>query len=219
MGERSTERTETVDDATDTSSDQSGATTSTDELLAETERLLEGGPADSSSEGGEQRTADQTEKSGSGWFGGRFGGSTAATEADEETAVADETGPSMRDRLSPGRYLSPKALLSVFGVLAIGFVGGGTALTLGGIGQLLGLAIAGFLIGFAVRGRLYLETGLTGIAIGLGSTLLGTDTGIWLPTDFGQPLLAVAAVTLLVSLLSYYFGRDLRNGIARDVDS
>ncbi|MFC7214141.1 DUF456 domain-containing protein [Saliphagus sp. GCM10025334] len=185
----------------------SGPGPTTDDLLAETDRLLEGG-ADASSDAE----------------------STAATESSPSAGSTTDSsrnwtwnplsrlrfGGSIRARLSPSRYFSLRSLLAVFLTLGFGMVAGGIVLPFSGVGRLLGLFAMAFVIGLATSRRRYLETCLGGAGIGALGVLL--DFAIFLPTDSGRYLLAIGAgAGLLASVIGYYFGRDLRAGLVRDV--
>ncbi|MFP9060239.1 DUF456 domain-containing protein [Natrialbaceae archaeon A-chndr2] len=234
MSERSDEVTK------DTDSD-GRESKSTDELLAETERLLEdvsGEPPASGPESHAQSAADtgsttdteppaDTDTESESWFD--FSPGSASSDGDSSPAMDERTTvdpdrdsssgrlSSFRRRLSPGQYLSPKALLAVLLTLTAGMLVGGTVLSFSGIGRVIGLALAAFTVGLVTSKRRYLELSAAGVGVGVLGALL--DFGILLPTDAGQTILAVGAgAGLLASVVGYYFGRDLRDGLSRDIE-
>ncbi|USZ70388.1 DUF456 domain-containing protein [Natronosalvus halobius] len=214
MSERSDEVP--VDDGETRSSGQrepterGGSGADTDDLLAETERLLEGGSGASADAG---VSADAEARS------------TPSAESTTDSSRRRKWNPfsrlrlggSIRDRLSPSRYPSPKSLLAIVLTLGFGMVAGGIVLPFSGIGRLLGLLAMAFVVGLVTSRRRYLEVGLAGTGIGALGVLL--DFALFLPTDTGRYVLAIGAgAGLLASVIGYYFGRDLRAGLVRDVE-
>lgn len=208
MSERSEEVS--VDDGETRSSGQREPGADTDGLLAENDRLLEGGP-------GASATASATTDV-----------ETQSTPSSESTTDSSRKrkwnplsqlrrGGSIRARLSPSRYFSPKSLLAILLTLGFGMVAGGIVVPFSGIGRLLGLFAMAFVIGLATSRRRYLEVGLGGAGIGALAVLL--DFALFLPTDSGRYLLAIGAgAGFLASVVGYYFGRDLRAGLVRDIE-
>lgn len=100
-------------------------------------------------------------------------------------------------------------------VAASGLLVGGV-LPLGSIGNLLGVALGAFLYGVVASTRHYTETVLAGTAVGGVLALLG-NLALSL-TGVGVPLVAVGAVGGgLAGLVGHYFGRDLRDGLTREI--
>lgn len=236
MSERSDEVTKDANgDERESKSGDGRESKSTDELLAETERLLEdvpGEPAGPDSTDDEQSAAeaestlDAANESDS-WFDfslGRDSREVNSSPATDERATADSNREkssgrlsSLRPPLSPGAYVSSKSLLAVLLTLTAGMLVGGAVLPFSGIGRVLGLAIAAFTVGLVTSTRRYLELSVAGVGVGVLGALL--DFGILLPTDAGQTVLAVGAgAGLLASVVGYYFGRDLRDGLSREVE-
>jgi len=126
---------------------------------------------------------------------------------DEATETAEE---------SAGSYFSVRAL-----VVAFVAIGGG--MTLGSLIPMIpftafaGIPVGAFLHGLLDRERRYVETAvagglLAGLAV-LSSLLPQVLAGL-----NGARLFAIAAsVGLVLGLLGHYFGRDLRNGLTRDL--
>jgi hypothetical protein len=132
---------------------------------------------------------------------------------------ADGTGTSglrsrLRERASTvatGRSL----VVSLAFVAATALLVGGV-LPLGSLGNLLGVALGAFLYGVVASTRHYTETTLAGTAVGGGLALLG-NLAVSL-TGVGVPLVAVGAVGGgLAGLVGHYFGRDLRDGLTREI--
>ncbi|MFC7136543.1 hypothetical protein [Halobaculum litoreum] len=95
----------------------------------------------------------------------------------------------------------------------------------GGLARYVGLFAAAFALGLARSRRAYLETAVAGALAAGGAFLLGTLSagGVLLGTDFlAENGVAVAGVGVtvgvLLSVAGLYFGRDLRDGLTRDVD-
>ncbi|MCU4751795.1 DUF456 domain-containing protein [Halobacteria archaeon AArc-curdl1] len=242
MSERSDEVTKDASGQGGEPNSGNGRTSkSTDELLAETERLLEdvsGEPPASGSNSHAQSAADtgsttdagtpaDTDTESESWFDFSMGRDSSKGDSspatDERTTVDSDRDSSsgrlssLRRRLSPGQYLSPKALLAVLLTLTAGMLVGGAVLPFSGIGRVLGLALAAFTVGLVTSKRRYLELSAAGVGVGVLGALL--DFGILLPTDAGQTVLAIGAgAGLLASVVGYYFGRDLRDGLSRDIE-
>jgi len=128
---------------------------------------------------------------------------------------------------APGSLRSPFSIRSFLVVLAlsvVGVVAGGSIPLVGSVGQFLGLFVVAFAVGAVGSRRRYLEVGLAGaIAAGL-AFVLGTLTSVFAPVavrilaDYGVAIAGVGVgAGLLASLAGHYFGRDLRDGLTRDV--
>ena len=85
----------------------------------------------------------------------------------------------------------------------------------------LAVAFAAGLVGSRSR---YLEVGLAGAVAAGAAFLLGTLTSVFAPiagrvlADYGVAIVGVGTgAGLLVALAGHYFGRDLRDGLTRDV--
>lgn len=182
---------------------------STDDLLEETERLL------SESEGGPDRREPVRE------HGGSPTSSTVREPSASSSSVDNSSSSSSRDRSGTTSisnrltsYFSPRAFLGI--VLAVGAVvtAGTLFLPLGGL--LVGTLAAAFAIGLLTSNRRYLEMALAGGTVGALTTLV--DNAMLAVVGSGQTLLAVGAAVGLVScVLGYYFGRDLRDGLSREI--
>ncbi|MEY7850531.1 DUF456 domain-containing protein [Natrarchaeobius sp. A-rgal3] len=213
MGERSDELTESPD----------ADAPSTDDLLEETEQLLsetgtEPAPADhrdrSSTSPSTPGETDGADTSRSWWPYSRSGESS-------ETAQTSDSGSGRLSRLRPsrslGEYFSPKAFLAVLALVSVGLFVGGTVLPIGALGRFVGLLAVAFLIGVLTSKRRYLELSVAGTAAGALTTVL-FDLPLAIAGSGRTLLFAGAVAGLVVSVLGYYFGRDLRDGLSRDVE-
>ncbi|WP_226040661.1 DUF456 domain-containing protein [Natrinema sp. DC36] len=192
----------------------------TDDLLEETDRLLSGsgptvddGPSESarSTAGGDSGVDplsefDRTQDGG--------------LEADGTVDSGSEPGSSrswlspITSRLSLGRYFSPKEYLALVGVLSAGVLAGATVLPFAG--RMIGMFAVAFIIGLLASKRRYLEMSAAGVSVG-GVAAVISNT-VLIAVGSGQPLIAVGAtVGLLASVVGYYFGRDLRDGLSQDI--
>ena len=179
---------------------------STDELLEETEDILSGESGDGRTERESTETSTATSASqdqrGSSGFRLRalwpFGDST-----------------STESKRSLSSYFSPKAFLALVLTLGIGMVVGGMAIPF--LGQLLGMAVTAFLIGLVTSKRRYLEVATAGGMIGIVTAL--ADYALLVVAGSGEALLVVGGlIGVLAGVIAYYFGRDLRDGLLRDVE-
>jgi hypothetical protein len=120
----------------------------------------------------------------------------------------------VRSRLAS--LFSPGSYLVGCGAALVGLLAIGGLLPLGGVGDILGIGAGTFGYGLAIDTRHYLEVAAAGATVAgawavLGNLLL-TLLGV------GVPLVAAGAVGgALGATLGYYFGRDLRDGLTRDL--
>ncbi|WP_226005662.1 DUF456 domain-containing protein [Natrinema salinisoli] len=214
MSDRSDEVTETRDrDAP-----------ATDDLLEETERLLSDSDVDAgnrspeSVDGSTDRDGDSDLRDSSVGVDHRpADGPEPVADSDGET----ETGSSrswlspLTSRLSFGRYFSPKAFLALVGVLSASLLAGDTVLPIAG--RMIGMFAAAFTVGLLASKRRYLEVGAAGVSVGGVAAVL--NHVFIAAAGSGQRVVAVGAtVGLLASLVGYYFGRDLRDGLSKDIE-
>ncbi|ELZ78238.1 hypothetical protein C455_11163 [Haloferax larsenii JCM 13917] len=123
-----------------------------------------------------------------------------------------------------GRLFSARAFLLALVLSIGGLVVGGAIPLVGFIGRFVGIAAAGFLLGLVGSKRRYVEIGLAGaIAAGL-AFVLSTLASVFAPfavqllADYGLAIAGVGALSGgLAGLVGHYFGRDLRDGLTRDV--
>ncbi|MFC7071233.1 hypothetical protein [Halobaculum lipolyticum] len=156
-------------------------------------------------------------------------GSTDGSTADRPSAgdAADGGSRSLLGR-SP---FSAKGFALTLLVLVGGLVAGSAVPIVGGLARYVGLFVAAFLLGLARSRRAYLETAVAGALAAGGAFFLGTLTsgsvllGTNLLAEWGFSATQVGVtlggvgvtVGVLLSLAGLYFGRDLRDGLTRDV--
>lgn len=168
---------------------------STDELLEETERLLSEPNAEVDS------SADAST-------------ATSTDAGTAEDASSRSRLPSL-PRPSLGARFSPKGFLALVAALGVGLVAGGLAVPIAG--ELVGTFAVAFAIGLATSKRRYLEVGAAGAAVG-GIAAVASNAVLAIAGS-GRAVLAVGVGAGLVAcLVGYYFGRDLRNGLFRDLE-
>ncbi|MFC4436581.1 MULTISPECIES: DUF456 domain-containing protein [Natrialbaceae] len=193
MGNRSDELTETSERSPN----------STDELLSETEQLLSRADADASVGEPSARSATEPEPT-----------------APEPSSPQSSRLPSVSSFLSlpstPSihRYFSPKAFLALVLVVGAGLLAGGMAIPLAG--RIVGMFAAAFAVGLVTSKRRYLEMTAAGASVGGVTALLASPIAV---AGSGQAVLAVGVSAGLAACVGgYYFGRDLRDGLFRDVE-
>jgi hypothetical protein len=148
------------------------------------------------------------------------GGTTPPDLAVEGLESAEESGQTvggrsgLRTRL--GSLFSPRQALVAGASALAGFLLLGTLLPLGSVGSLLGIAAGSFVFGAVSSRRRYLEAAVAGGVVGSGAALL--DYLVLTLAGVGLPIVAVSLVAgTLAGLLGHYFGRDLRDGLTRDL--
>ena len=198
MADRSDELTESRDPA------------STDELLEETDRLLSG-------------TGDGTADRG---LEDREPAAEPVATSDAEDASVEPEPSNSRGRSLLGRFLptvpddlfSPKAFLAFALLVGVGLIAGNTIIPFASIGGLVGVFALTFAAGLFTSKRRYLEVTLAGASAGGIANLLTTGMTFAIAVSVATPLLIGAVVGLVASVVGYYFGRDLRQGLARDIE-
>ncbi|WP_254840614.1 hypothetical protein [Natronomonas marina] len=129
---------------------------------------------------------------------------------------ASEPGGTERVGTRAKRVFSPRAFLAALLLSVGGLVAANAVVPLPGAG-LVGVFAATFLFGLVAERRRYLETAVAGGVSFGASTLVGYAVVAALG-GFGVPLAAVAGgVGCAVGALGHYFGRDLRDGLTREV--
>lgn len=135
---------------------------------------------------------------------------------DRAARGTDQRDPTLRERIE--ELFSPRVFLVALVLTTVG-VALGRFVPIPFIGGLLGFVgvfLAGFALGIVSDGRHYPETGVAGALVTGGWSVLGNFTlvlvGVGLPF-----ILANAGIGLVCGLLGHYFGRDLRNGLTREV--
>ncbi|MGQ3412013.1 DUF456 domain-containing protein [Natrinema sp. LN54] len=191
----------------------------TDDLLEETDRLLSGsggGTGDAS-----PGPAEPSDASGSDPLQDLSTGIDRGPETEPEPAGETDAGSSrswlapLTSRLSLGQYFSPKEYLALVLVLGAGLLAGRAVLPFAG--RVIGMFGVAFTVGLLASKRRYLEVSVAGVSVGgVGAILSNT---VLAALGSGQTIVAVGAtVGLLASVVGYYFGRDFRDGLVRDID-
>ncbi len=138
---------------------------------------------------------------------------------DLETEAAEAGQPArsrsrLRSRL--GSLFSPRAALLAGASALVGLLVLGAVLPLGSVGSLLGIAAGSFVYGAVSTRRRYLEAAVAGGVVGSGAALL--DYLVLTLAGVGLPIVAVSLVAGgLAGLVGHYFGRDLRDGLTREL--
>ncbi|SEW02254.1 hypothetical protein [Natrinema salifodinae] len=230
MSDRSDEVTRTRDREPEPNPDRDAP--ATDDLLEETDRLLSetGAGTDpgtgGSTEPGDASAASSTAPSSAGGdslLGSSAGaGSEFEPDSGTERDDSDSSGSTVRSLLSPlasrlslGRYFSPKAYFALVLLVGVGLLVGATALPFAG--RMLGMFATAFAVGLVTSKRRYLEMSAAGLSVGGVAAVL--NHLVFAVAGAGQAVVAVGAtVGLVASVGGYYFGRDLRDGLQRDID-
>jgi len=127
-----------------------------------------------------------------------------------ESAVEDS------DTKEDGSYFSLRALLFAFGAVGGGVVLGGL-IPLVPFTELLGVLLGGFVYGLLASERRYLEMGIGGAVSGGVTAVLSLLPQLAAGLN-GTRLFAIAGgVGLVLALVGHYFGRDLRDGLTKDI--
>lgn len=132
---------------------------------------------------------------------GRSEGSERTTERDGESRLRS--------------YFSPRGFLLALAVLGLPATAGSSLVPL--VGGPLGLFVGAFVLGLVGRRRRYAEAGIAGATLGALGVLIGNMT-IAVLAGIGIPLVALGGIVgLALGLVGLYFGRDLRDGLTRDI--
>jgi len=133
------------------------------------------------------------------------------------TEEEDDGGVLSRLASGAGRLFSPRAFLFALVTVAVATAVAGTLIPLGSVGGLAGTALGAFGYGVAASQSRYVETAAAGgLVLGIGT--LADYLVITAVSGVGLALpLAGAAIGLVVALVGHYFGRDLRDGLTRDI--
>ncbi|WP_265110119.1 DUF456 domain-containing protein [Halosolutus halophilus] len=172
-----------------------GAARPTDDLLEETEELLSDAAPSSTPVADRSREPD--------------------APGDESTDAGSSRLSGLAPSLSLGAYFSPKAFFALVLALGAGLLAGGTAIPIGG--RIVGMFAVAFAIGLVTSKRRYLETTAAGVSVGAVAAL--ANHAVIAVAGSSRAIVAVGATVGLVSCVGgYYFGRDLRDGVRRDVE-
>lgn len=213
-----------MSDRSDEVTESRQETAATDDLLEETEQLLsESGTdvGDGSSESGAASPSASSNDTGR----GSLPGFDRQPDTDHESAGRTDTAPesdsshswlsSVTARLSLGQYFSPKAYVALLALLGAGLLAGATLLPIAG--RVIGTFLTAFVIGLVASKRRYLEMTAAGVSVGAIAAVL--NNAILAAAGSGQTLVAIGAtVGILAAVGGYYFGRDLRDGLGRELE-
>jgi hypothetical protein len=154
-----------------------------------------------------------------------FDVSDSGFDTSDSADAGFETGEAGREEESPGWLRSrlgtvatTRSLLVAFVLTVAGMVGFGAIPFLGLVGELLGIAAGGFLYGVGSGYRRYVEMAVAGAVAGGGTALLG-NLVIALVASGGTLVAAGVAGGALAGVVGHYFGRDLRDGLTRDLNA
>ncbi len=140
----------------------------------------------------------------------------AVNSLDDAPAETDSAGLGSRLLSRAKNILSSRALVLSAVLTLVGALAVGGLLPFGIVGNLVGIFVAAFAYGTATSTHRYVELGLSGGVIAGGMALLG-NLALSLVGP-GLPLVAVGFVAgVLAGGLGHYFGRDLRDGLTRDL--
>ncbi len=150
--------------------------------------------------------------------------STDSLSSTSSTREVSDDGGNGGGRLSrlrgrTGSLFSPRHFLLALALTLGGLLLGGIVPLIPGVG-LLGVALAGFLMGLLSERRRYLEVGAAGAVASGVSLLLSSMNLVLLAGLRGQaPELAAvgAGAGLFLALLGHYLGRDLRDGLTKEI--
>lgn len=171
----------------------SGRVSSTDDVLADLDR-------DPAEEQSTERQADRRERRG---LRERVG-----------SRLRGLTRPGLGARL--GRLFSPRTFLVVLGLSVVGTALAGVVPLLEGLAPLLGAFLGGFLLGVVRERRAYLEVALAGA--GMAAVAAIVQYVVVLAVGEGATLAVVSGgAGLFAGVVGHYFGRDLRDGVTRDL--
>lgn len=146
-----------------------------------------------------------------------------AQRSDQRTRTADETVAtrSERDRSLGARassVFSPKFFLLASVLFGVALVAGNALfLFVPLVGGLIALALVAFGLGLVTSSRRYFEVATAGALSSAAATLLG-NLFLSIVGNVGVPMAAAGAVGgLVAAVVGYYFGRDLRNGLTKEI--
>lgn len=209
-------------------SDEVTESRDTDDLLAETERLLsESGVG---TDPGEPRTLDEDGSQRSADAEARTPADVPADPGSEVDTNSDSSrlsgltsrlsNPLSRlsrpaPSLSVEDYFSPRAFFAFVLLVGTGLLAGDMTIPIAG--RILGMLGVAFAVGLFTSKRRYLEMAAAGTTVGAVSALASYT--IFAVAGSFQAVVAVGVTAGLVGcLVGYYFGRDLRDGLVRDLE-
>ena len=144
---------------------------------------------------------------------GALGGvDTTATDAGQRVASSDAAESSD----SGGTIFSVGALVVAFVAIGAGMIAGSLVPVIP-FTALAGIPVGAFLHGLLDSQRRYIETAIAG-GVSAGAAVVTSLLPQMLAGLDGTRLFAIAAaVGLVLAVVGHYFGRDLRDGLTRDL--
>jgi hypothetical protein len=116
-----------------------------------------------------------------------------------------------------GRLFAVRSFLLALVVIGVATLVAGALIPLGSVGGLVGTAAGAFGYGLVAARARYAEAGLAGGLV-LGVATLADYLVLSVFTGIGLALpLAAGVAGLVVAALAHYFGRDLRDGLTREL--
>ncbi|MFC7140730.1 hypothetical protein ACFQMA_12980 [Halosimplex aquaticum] len=163
---------------------------------------------------------------------GASGGSNADAADPSATESDSASGPGLLSRLTPSLSrpslslpsLAPdvpsaRSFLLALVVVIGGMLAGSAVPLVGTLAGVAGIFLGAFVLGLASGQRRYLPVAVAGAAAAVVSITSGAFVRFALLSDLGLTQFAAVGATtgILVAVLGHYFGRDLRDGLTRDV--
>jgi hypothetical protein len=187
---------------------------SVDDLLADVDRLTD----DESADG-----ADPTStRSASTPTGSKPDSASKSQSTSGSTGIVRSRLPSIGGRL--GGLFSVRTFLLALALSVVAVVAGGSIPLVGVVGRLLGLFVVAFAVGLLGSERRYVEVGLAGAVASGAGFIASTLTSVFFPfavdllSEYGVVVAGVGAgVGTLAALVGHYVGRDLRDGLTREL--
>ncbi|WP_137291389.1 DUF456 domain-containing protein [Natronorubrum halophilum] len=212
-------------------SDEVTESRDTEDLLEETENLLSGtggGTETSESRTSADAEAGRSRKAGPNSptpdaprgedpadDGSWWSSSAESGEPRSDTTAGSSRFGRLKSWLSVDSFFSPKAFLALVLLIGSGLLAGATVLPFGG--RMIGMFAVAFMIGLVTSKRRYLEVAAAGTSVGAVSAVVG-NMFIAVAGSFQTVVAVGVAVGLVACLIGYYFGRDLRDGLSRDIE-
>ncbi|MFA9425999.1 DUF456 domain-containing protein [Natronorubrum sp. A-ect3] len=189
-------------------SDEVTESRDTEDLLEETDRLLSDAGLES---GGDESSASAD----------RLSDTSADLSAEsthempsDDTKTDSSRLEGVRSWLSADSYFSPRAFLAFVLLIGAGLLAGGMTIPIAG--RIIGILGVAFAVGLLTSRRRYLELTAAGTTVG-GVSAVASNAFLAAAGSFETVVAVGVAVGLVASLIGYYFGRDLRNGLTREV--
>ncbi|QFU84083.1 DUF456 domain-containing protein [Natronorubrum aibiense] len=183
-------------------SDEVTESRDTDDLLEETDRLLsDAGFEAADAEPSPSAATDQSDVA-------------AGAAHDRESTTASSRLAGLRSWLAVDTYFSPKAFVAFVLLLGAGLFAGATVIPIAG--RIIGILGVAFTIGLLSSKRRYLELTAAGTAVGAVSAV-ASHAFLAVAGSFQAVVAVGVTVGLVASLVGYYFGRDLRDGLTREI--